>query len=292
MVPYSIPVSQMESHHPCSNFLISGGLASVVKSKSVESRPRMASRTHPPTSANGVPEAEKRAANSLTSGAKRPNSESANCWAAAWSGEFTSSRVGVGRLARYAVSMTPAQEQGALPPFGQLARPTPAALAGKKRPSEPPTRTPPHVAKEKSAKPRRRNEEISAGGLVIDPTGDLGLLIGRHDKRGRTLWSLPKGHIEAGETPEEAAIREVAEETGIESAITRSLGVIDFWFMAGGKRIHKTVHHYLFKEVGGHLQPQVTEVDDVGWFPLEEIVNLLAYPDEKKLIAKSGELVI
>ena len=105
------------------------------------------------------------------------------------------------------------------------------------------------------------------------------------------LWSLPKGHIEDGETPEDAAIREVAEETGITSEIAKSLGVIDFWFMAGGKRIHKTVHHFLFREVGGTLQAQVSEVDEVGWFPLTEIVEKLAYPDEKKLIARSGELV-
>ena len=142
----------------------------------------------------------------------------------------------------------------------------------------------------------RRVDEVSAGGLVIDSTGTKGLLIGRRDlkdqTRERLLWSLPKGHIEEGETPEQAAIREVQEETGIESEIARELGVIDFWFMAGGNRIHKTVHHYLFKEVGGSLAPQITEVDDVGWFPLGEIIELLAYPDEKKLIAKSGELRI
>ncbi len=80
----------------------------------------------------------------------------------------------------------------------------------------------------------------------------------------------------------------MAEETGIESAIERSLGVIDFWFMAGGKRIHKTVHHYLFRETGGLLAPQESEVDEVGWFPLAEIVDRLAYPDEKKLIARTG----
>ena len=74
------------------------------------------------------------------------------------------------------------------------------------------------------------------------------------------------------------------------SEIARELGVIDFWFMASGKRIHKTVHHYLFREVGGHLAPQITEVDEVRWFPLTEIVEMLAYPDEKKLIARSGEL--
>lgn len=140
----------------------------------------------------------------------------------------------------------------------------------------------------------KRVDEVSAGGLVIDFTGTQGLLIGRIDQkdsaRTRLLWSLPKGHIESGETPEEAALREVLEETGIESQISRSLGVIDFWFMAGGKRIHKTVHHYLFREVGGLLAPQVTEVDEVAWFPLHQIIEKLAYPDEKKLIARSGDL--
>jgi len=196
-------------------------------------------------------------------------------------------------VARYAVPMTPAHEHGALPPFGQPARPTPAALAGKKRPSAStpqPSQATPRPGKERQEKPRRRNEEISAGGLVIDLSGDLGLLIGRHDKRGRTLWSLPKGHYEFGETPEDAAIREVAEETGIESAITRSLGVIDFWFMAEGKRIHKTVHHYLFRMTGGILTPQKNEVDEVAWFPLVEVSKRLAYSDERKLIASFGDL--
>ena len=140
----------------------------------------------------------------------------------------------------------------------------------------------------------KRVDEVSAGGLVIDLTGSQGLLIGRIDHKDasgqRILWSLPKGHIEEGETPEQAAIREVAEETGITSSISKSLGVIDFWFMASGKRIHKTVHHFLFAEVGGVLAPQESEVDVVSWFPLSEIVEKLAYPDEKKLIARSGEL--
>jgi mutator protein MutT len=138
-------------------------------------------------------------------------------------------------------------------------------------------------------------DEVSAGGLVIDSTGTQGLLIGRIDHKDATgkrlLWSLPKGHIEAGETPEQAAIREVAEETGITSSITKSIGVIDFWFMAGGQRIHKTVHHFLFTEVSGELTPQMSEVDEVAWFPLTEIVDRLAYPDEKKLIARNAELI-
>jgi len=156
----------------------------------------------------------------------------------------------------------------------------------------PPLRKP--VPKNDRAAFAKRVDEVSAGGLVIDFSGTQGLLIGRIDQkdatRARLLWSLPKGHIEIGESPEEAALREVMEETGIESQISRSLGIIDFWFMAGGKRIHKTVHHYLFREVGGILAPQVTEVDEVAWFPLHEIIERLAYPDEKKLIARSGDL--
>ncbi len=142
----------------------------------------------------------------------------------------------------------------------------------------------------------KRVDEVSAGGLVIDTTGKLGLLIGRRDQKDasgqRILWSLPKGHIEEGETPEQAALREVAEETGIQSEIEKSLGVIDFWFMAGGKRIHKTVHHYLFRESGGLLAAQESEVDEVAWFPLNEIVDKLAYPDEKKLIARTNAAAI
>jgi ADP-ribose pyrophosphatase YjhB (NUDIX family) len=138
----------------------------------------------------------------------------------------------------------------------------------------------------------KRVDEVSAGGLVIDTTGKLGLLIGRRDIKDATgkriLWSLPKGHIEEGETPEEAALREVAEETGIESNIEKSLGVIDFWFMAGGKRIHKTVHHYLFRESGGLLAAQESEVDEVAWFPLNQIIEKLAYSDEKKLISRTN----
>lgn len=147
---------------------------------------------------------------------------------------------------------------------------------------------PPHSVKGKARV--RKVEEVSAGGLVLSSDRGSGLLIGRLDKRGRTLWSLPKGHIESGETPEAAALREVAEETGIQSAIARSLGVIDFWFMADGKRIHKTVHHFLFTETGGHLAPQPFEVDEVAWFAVDEVVSRLAYSDERKLLAGFGDL--
>ena len=99
----------------------------------------------------------------------------------------------------------------------------------------------------------RRVDETSAGGLVVADdgvTGPRAALIGRTDRRGRLLWSLPKGHIEEGETPEDTAVREVAEETGIIGEVVAPLGIIDFWFVADGRRVHKTVHHFLLRAIG------------------------------------------
>src|SRR5829696_2370119 len=75
-------------------------------------------------------------------------------------------------------------------------------------------------------------DETSAGGLVVDEGQVNAVIIGRLDRKGRLLWSLPKGHIEAGETPEQTAVREVAEETGIIGEVVAPLGIIDFWFVA------------------------------------------------------------
>ncbi|MFN2517769.1 MAG: NUDIX hydrolase [Jatrophihabitantaceae bacterium] len=139
----------------------------------------------------------------------------------------------------------------------------------------------------------RRVNEYSAGGLIVDLGGDvpLGALIGRTDRQGRLLWSLPKGHIEAGETPEQAAVREVAEETGISGEIVAELGTIDFWFVAEGRRIHKTVRHYLLRATGGQLSNADIEVTEVAWVPLPDIRAQLAYPDERGLVDAAGRLL-
>jgi ADP-ribose pyrophosphatase YjhB (NUDIX family) len=138
-----------------------------------------------------------------------------------------------------------------------------------------------------------RIEEVSAGGLVVDATGDVvrGVLIGKHDRKGRLVWSLPKGHVEAGETLEQTAVRETEEETGVTAEVRQKLGEVDYWFMLHGEKIHKTVHHFLLRFVSGELCDRDVEVAEVAWVPLAEIPAKLAYPDERRLVARVPELL-
>jgi ADP-ribose pyrophosphatase YjhB (NUDIX family) len=157
--------------------------------------------------------------------------------------------------------------------------PRPAPPAGG-RPSQP-------------ARRLTRVDEVSAGGLVVDRSGaePRAALIARHDRRGRLVWSLPKGHVEAGETPEDAAVREVEEETGIRGSVLAPLGVIDFWFVAEQRRVHKTVHHYLLEALGGELSDEDIEVVEVAWVPLDQVPAQLAYADERRLLEKVDGLL-
>jgi ADP-ribose pyrophosphatase YjhB (NUDIX family) len=139
----------------------------------------------------------------------------------------------------------------------------------------------------------RRVEETSAGGLVVDRVAapQVAALIGRHDRHGRLLWSLPKGHLEDGETAEDAAIREVEEETGIRGRVLAPLGTIDYWFVVDDRRIHKTVHHYLLEAFGGELSDEDIEVEEVAWVPLTDLPERLAYADERRLVASAHSML-
>ncbi|TWP52859.1 NUDIX hydrolase [Lentzea tibetensis] len=159
---------------------------------------------------------------------------------------------------------------------------------------------PPSAGRSGGTKPGRRKrrrgrrlktvDETSAGGLVLDGDNNAAV-IGRLDRRGRLLWSLPKGHIEAGETAEETAVREVAEETGIHSRVLHPLGSIDYWFVAEDRRVHKTVHHFLLEALGGELSDEDVEVTEVAWVPLGELDERLAYADERRLVRRAAELL-
>ncbi len=144
-----------------------------------------------------------------------------------------------------------------------------------------------------SAPRRRRADETSAGGLVIRTKDGVpaAALIGRLDRRGRLRWSLPKGHVESGETTEQAAIREVAEETGICGRITARLGSVEYSFTAQGRRIHKRVHHFLMVAVAGELSDADIEVTEVAWVPMDEINQRLAYAGERRLAQRAARLL-
>jgi 8-oxo-dGTP pyrophosphatase MutT (NUDIX family) len=138
----------------------------------------------------------------------------------------------------------------------------------------------------------RHHEETSAGGLVVDVAGAArAALIARYGPEGRLRWSLPKGHVEDEETIEEAAVREVEEETGIRGRILASLGAVDYWFSTGRRRVHKTVHHHLLLATGGALSDADVEVAEVAWVPLGEVPRRLAYEDERRLVAAVPELL-
>lgn len=147
-------------------------------------------------------------------------------------------------------------------------------------------------------------DETSAGGLVVsglaeavNDAGEVDLsriyvaLIGRLDRRGRLLWSMPKGHVEPGEDRRATAEREVWEETGVRGETFADLGVIDYWFVSEGVRIHKTVHHHLLRFVDGDLNDEDPEVTEVAWIPVSELIEHLAYADERKLARTAHDLL-
>ena len=131
-------------------------------------------------------------------------------------------------------------------------------------------------------------EERSAGGIVVDVHEGVARIavIARRNRAGRIEWCLPKGHLENDETLQQAAAREVEEETGIEGRVLTELGTIDYWFATDQRRVHKFVHHYLLEATGGHLTIENDpdhEAIDVAWLPLREAHEHLTFPNERRI---------
>jgi 8-oxo-dGTP pyrophosphatase MutT (NUDIX family) len=105
------------------------------------------------------------------------------------------------------------------------------------------------------------------------------------------LWALPKGQIGEGERPEETALREVAEETGVEGKLVGKLGDVRYVFTWRGERIFKVVSFYLLQYSHGRLgdlPPETAhEVDEVRWLPLEDGPERLAYKGEQEMAERA-----
>jgi 8-oxo-dGTP pyrophosphatase MutT (NUDIX family) len=139
-------------------------------------------------------------------------------------------------------------------------------------------------------------EEVSAGGIVVDTSTDLlnVAIIARLNRGGRLEWCLPKGHPENQENNEQAAVREIEEETGIRGRVLAALGSIDYWFTVSGHRVHKTVHHFLLMSTGGHLTIENDpdhEAVDVAWVPLADLGRKLSFPNERRIADLAREVL-
>jgi len=118
--------------------------------------------------------------------------------------------------------------------------------------------------------------EVSAGGIVYQREGGTLCILMIADRVGR--WSFPKGLVQRDEAPEAAALREIAEETGVTGRIEAELGASHYMYRRSGGLVNKTVHFYLVAAATTALQPQLEEVSDARWFPAVEALAVSAFP--------------
>jgi len=133
--------------------------------------------------------------------------------------------------------------------------------------------------------------EFSAGGVVIRGDETIVIVPRRRAANGRAVVALPKGHVDPGETPPQAAVREVREETGVEAELVEKLGDVRYWYQRDGKRIAKVVAFYLFDYRSGDVADHDAEVEEARWVPLERALDELSYRGEREMVQRALERV-
>jgi 8-oxo-dGTP pyrophosphatase MutT (NUDIX family) len=138
--------------------------------------------------------------------------------------------------------------------------------------------------------------EFSAGGVLVRKfRGRWWLAAIRPGGRPEGIWALPKGNVGSGESPEATAVREVAEETGVQAASDGKLGDVRYVYTWEGERIFKIVSFYLLRYQRGRLGDLPAkfrhEVDEARWLPLEEAPRLLSYKGEREMAEKALALL-
>jgi 8-oxo-dGTP pyrophosphatase MutT (NUDIX family) len=134
-------------------------------------------------------------------------------------------------------------------------------------------------------KPVSLKTQVSSGGVIFkrdDNAVDVALI----SVKNGSVWCLPKGVIDEGESPENAAVREVSEETGLRGRILHKLGEITYWFhiREENAKCKKTVHFYLMEYESGDVSEHDWEVDSASWFPIDEAIEKAKYKDEKEML--------
>jgi 8-oxo-dGTP pyrophosphatase MutT (NUDIX family) len=129
---------------------------------------------------------------------------------------------------------------------------------------------------------------------VVYRRGDDGIevvLASRRTRRGDLAWGLAKGGIELGESREQAAVREVREETGLTAVIEHDLGDTKYMYVWEDVRIRKTVHFFLMRHTGGDVANRDDEMEEIRWFPLERAIKRAAYRGERDVLERAAELL-
>lgn len=137
-------------------------------------------------------------------------------------------------------------------------------------------------------------EQISAGGVAFRLNGartEVAIVAVRPSRR----WQLPKGIIDAGESEEQAALREVREEAGIDCELLEKIETLEYWYFGDKKgervRYHKFVHFFLMKYRGGETDDHDHEIDEARWVSIDEAVEMLAFKSEKDIVKKAQSLI-
>lgn len=137
-------------------------------------------------------------------------------------------------------------------------------------------------------------EQVSAGGVVYRRRGkkiEVALISVGEAAR----WQLPKGLVGRGETPLEAALREVREETGLACEVEAELERVEYWYFSknGGRRVrfHKFVHFYLMRHASGDVSGHDDEVNEARWVGIEEAEGMLAFKGERKALSETREML-
>lgn len=128
--------------------------------------------------------------------------------------------------------------------------------------------------------------QVSAGGVIVRRGAADHIELCIIKPAGRSIWALPKGQVEAGETDEMTALREVREETGIEGVVEADLGTIDYWFYSRSDetRVHKMVHFFLMRATGGDPALHDHEVADAVWLTVDGALDRMTYPNERQVV--------
>jgi len=136
------------------------------------------------------------------------------------------------------------------------------------------------------------SSERSAGGVVVRGEQALVIVPRRRATDGARVLGLPKGHIDPGETPLQAAIREVREETGVEAELVRELGEVRYWYRRDGRAVPKSVVFYLLRYRAGDTADHDDEVEEVRWLPLTEACTALTYEGEREMACRALQALV